>query len=451
MSGKSDLTLLATGGVDPRDICDGVKDLQKLVADTLFFRYQVKTLPRSFRPEQCVSPRHIRFPLDLVSGERLKRVTDHRNEIAILAGKQSCEIFTDEEGVLWIEFPRSTSVTVNALDYLSVIQPPGEGHAALGVDSFGNPVSINMLASDVVHVLTTGTSGSGKTINQRVMLASMALWTRPRTVNFLILDVKGGESFGVFGDAQSSLHLLHLAHPVIYEPPEMKRVLWWVVSEIERRQEARVRLPHLFVVTDELAEVLTVAGQDAHDAFKRILERGRSAGVHVMAATTRPGKESIGVLGGMFKFRITLSAVRATDAFMATNRAGSGASGLSMGGDMLIGDRSVRAQGFMISDSDIQILLNRWMKPEARRIDFQRSRGALPVPPVPKVGRPVAEPTDKEVDEVLFYYSKNGKLPSVSALTRGILGKGMGSERARKLLAEARVKIETGAIGEEAA
>lgn len=436
-SKHTSLGLLATGGVDPDDAYERVSALQRMVTDTLFREYKVRVLPRQFEPRECITPRYIRFPLDLAVGERLKSLTDRNEEIAILAGKSHCDIYTDEQGVIWCAFPRKKASTVNAYEYLVAMPPKPRGYAALGLDTKGQPIALDLLgSSEHPHLLTTGTSGAGKTVNQKVMLASMAYWTRPSYVNFIILDVKGGESFSVFGDASADERLIHMMHPVVYDPGEMRRVLWWVVKEIERRQRERMTLPHIVVITDELADVIRVAGQDAHDACKVILDRGRSANVHLMVATSRPDKDSIGKLGGLLKFRISFSTVRASDAFLTTNQSGSGAHHLGMGGDMLIGERGVRAQGFMISDHDVRKLLAPHFHATRRELTFEPVR--VPDPPTP--GRPVAEPKDEELELLRAYYAQHARWPTPSALSRGLLGKGMGVSRAHRLLDKARGK-----------
>ena len=57
-------------GVDLNLAYESVRNLQLLVVDVLRNDYNVRVLPRDFAPYQCVTPRYMRFPLELVSGER---------------------------------------------------------------------------------------------------------------------------------------------------------------------------------------------------------------------------------------------------------------------------------------------------------------------------------------------------------------------------------------------
>ena len=122
------------------------------------------------------------------------------------------------------------------------------------------------------------------------------------------------------------------------------------------RQQAGVRKPALILVIDEIADVLRVEPQ-LETLITRILERGRSAGVHIIAATNQTNKKRLGDLPGLFKFRVTLSQVRTQDAVSATTQSNSRANRLGMGGDMLVGEHGVHLQGFMVSDEQIAELL----------------------------------------------------------------------------------------------
>jgi len=91
------------------------------------------------------------------------------------------------------------------------------------------------------------------------------------------------------------------------------------------------------VAVDELAELLVTGGPEVGDLLQRLTQRGREAGVHVVAATQRP---SAALVGGMMKanfpVRLVGSVVSAEDARVAAGVSGTEAERLLGRGDFLL-------------------------------------------------------------------------------------------------------------------
>jgi len=66
----------------------------------------------------------------------------------------------------------------------------------------------------------------------------------------------------------------------------------------DRRDTAGHSLPRLVVAIDELADLLATGGKAVGDALTRLTQRGREAGIHVLAATQRPAAT---LVAGMVK------------------------------------------------------------------------------------------------------------------------------------------------------
>ncbi|UBH24293.1 cell division protein FtsK [Micrococcus porci] len=156
------------------------------------------------------------------------------------------------------------------------------------------------LAADGPHALIAGTTGSGKSDLLLSVLVGLAARHAPAEVSFVLLDFKGGASFGP---------LRRLPHTMSVETNHVGaaslRALQAIGAELRRREalfaEARVAdypafraahpdtaLPRLVVAVDEL-RVLVDEHPDANAVLQRLAATGRSLGFHLLLATQRPG------------------------------------------------------------------------------------------------------------------------------------------------------------------
>jgi S-DNA-T family DNA segregation ATPase FtsK/SpoIIIE len=223
---------------------------------------------------------------------------------------------------------------------------------------------------DVAHILVAGTTGSGKTALLRAMVLSLAYFNRPQTIDHRpqtidhrpqIIDhrpqtVVGGPSSVVFvlidpkGSAFRDLEgLPHLARPVIRDPAEAVEALGSLVRlmEVQSRQGYKDTrgeasplstspLSTCILVIDELADLLMVAGAEAERPLTRLLQRGREAGIHVIAATQKPTAAVIGSLvKANFPVRLVGKVTSPEDARVATGWKGTGAERLLGRGDFI--------------------------------------------------------------------------------------------------------------------
>lgn len=154
------------------------------------------------------------------------------------------------------------------------------------------------LADDGPHVLIAGTTGSGKSDLLLSLLVGLAAHHAPAELSFVLLDFKGGASFGPLAGLPHtmSLETNHVGAASL-------RALDAISAELRRREAlfaaagvpdypafraARTgeTLPRLVVAVDELRVLV-----DEHPAANAVLQRlaatGRSLGFHLMLATQR--------------------------------------------------------------------------------------------------------------------------------------------------------------------
>lgn len=427
---------------------------QARIVSVLRESYGLRVQPAQFWVQEALNPRYFRLPLLLAEGESLSAVEKRERELALEFGKRGCSVYPDKERV-WVQFEREEASVVRLASFLRAGGSPSQarpelGAAAIGLSFSGQPLSISVPRQP--HLLIVGASGSGKSVLQRVIITSAAFWHRPRELSLLLFDGKGGESFDVFGN-QGEKRLRHLIRPVVHEIPEMLALTTWLLELMERRQRAGKHEPLVWLVLDELADLITLGGASFHDALKRLLWRGRSAGIHVIAATAKADSKSLGQLPSFFKGRIVLSTVRPSDSFMAANAGGSRAERLAMGGDMLVGQNLEQVQGFFLDDEDVKSLLaNSFIDPGPAPTPAPytgaTSQEALlkkADPPRP-TGRPKRPIEEWEVQRVVEYLRDAGEKASKRYISRVLFksesGSGIGFERVEQLLTLAKEQLE---------
>lgn len=284
-----------------------------------------------------VTPRLVRFQLSTPLGVKVKKVAGLSEEIALSLGTAACRIYR-AGGQVQVEVPRAEGQMVHLMDLcqrLAARGPNGRATvppvtAVLGLDQDGVPLLLRLPSPNVAHALIAGTTGSGKTALARTVIASLALHNSQRSLQLLLVDPKG-RGFLPFAE------LPHLLVPVVTRVDEALPVLNRVVEEMERRDAEGRSEPRLVVAVDELADLVQVGGREMERSLTRLTQRGREAGIHLVACTQKP---TAAVIGGLvksnFPVRLVGSVASPEDAKVATGLAGTGAEQLLGQGDFLV-------------------------------------------------------------------------------------------------------------------
>ena len=132
-----------------------------------------------------------------------------------------------------------------------------------------------------------------------------------------------------------------------------------VVDEMERRDRQHISKPLLVVAIDELADLLQTGGKAADAALTRLAQRGREAGIHLIACTQKPSANLIGsAIKANFPVRLVGSVASRDEARHASGIAESGAETLEGKGDFLLIMRgeATRFQAAWVSEAELQQL-----------------------------------------------------------------------------------------------
>ena len=138
--------------------------------------------------------------------------------------------------------------------------------------------------------------------------------------------------------------------------------LRWLVGEMERRDHEEVKHPALVVAVDELADLLQTGGKAVGAMLTRLAQRGREAGIHLVACTQKPTAGIIG--GGMvanFPVRLVGSVASKDEARYATGVSESGAEKLEGKGDFLlvVKGECVRFQAAWLGPEGLETVLGK--------------------------------------------------------------------------------------------
>lgn len=315
-----------------------------------------------------VTPRWVRFQVLPAVGAKISKIKRLNEELAAALDAVDCRV-SRRGAAIDVEIPRDDPGSVRLLPLLNQLQ--GDGippvTATLGLSEDGSPLLIRLPSPDVAHILVSGTTGSGKTVLLKDIVLSLAMSNRPGSIQMVLIDPKGS-ALGAFGS------LPHLARPVIRDGDEVVEALQSLVRLMERRDgQEQDGLPpstvreaksnsRVVVVIDELADLMMTGGQDVQKPLTRLLQRGRGAGIHVVAATQKPTAAVLGsLLKANFPVRLVGKVGSATDARVASGWSGTGAERLQGRGDFVAvaEGRLMRFQAAYVSPDEIRRVVGR--------------------------------------------------------------------------------------------
>ncbi|MPY57832.1 type VII secretion protein EccCa [Streptomyces spongiae] len=198
----------------------------------------------------------------------------------------------------------------------------------IAVSADGRPVELDIKESAQggtgPHGMLIGATGSGKSELLRTLVLALALTNSSETLNFVLVDFKGGATFlGLDELPHTSAVITNLAdevalvarmqdalHGELIRRQELLRAAGNYTSALEYEKARQSGtplepLPSLFVVVDEFSELLS-AHRDFMELFIMIGRLGRSLGVHLLLASQRLDESRMHQLESHLSYRIGL-------------------------------------------------------------------------------------------------------------------------------------------------
>ncbi len=346
-----------------------------------------------------------RFELEPASGVRVNQISNLAKDLARSLSVLAVRVVEVIPGKPYVglEIPNQERELVSLREILESAayqQAESALTLALGKDISGVPVVADL--ARMPHLLVAGTTGSGKSVAINVMILSILFRQRPEDVRLIMIDPKMLELSVYEG-------IPHLLAPVVTDMKEAANALRWCVIEMDRRYRlmsalgvrnlagfnrkladaeadgdtipdplykpelafdlsapppALLRLPHVVVIVDELADLMMVVGKKVEELITRLAQKARAAGIHLILATQRP---SVDVITGLIKANIPTRI-----AFQVSARVDSRTILDQMGAESLVGQGDMlylppgtalprRVHGAFVGDNEVHKLVA-WLR-----------------------------------------------------------------------------------------
>lgn len=323
-------------------------------------------------------PSITRYELRPERGVKISRIAALADDIALALAATSVRIEAPIPGksAVGIEVPNATVSIVTVREILESMPQRGQIPPlwmALGKDITGRPIFGDL--ATMPHLLVAGATGSGKSVCLNCILASLLSSATPDQVQMLMIDPKRVELTVYNG-------IPHLIKDVITDPRLAAGALFEMTKEMDSRYErfakAGVRkieeynakfpdekLPYVVIVIDELADLMLIAPAKVETTIMRLAQLARATGIHLIVATQRPSVDVItGIIKANIPSRIAFAVSSQIDSRTILDMGG--AERLLGRGDMLYlpidAPKPVRAQGALISGSEVHRLVDFWAK-----------------------------------------------------------------------------------------
>ncbi|WP_232824657.1 DNA phosphorothioation-dependent restriction protein DptH [Algibacillus agarilyticus] len=256
-------------------------------------------------------PASILFRIELNPGTDPKRVFERSQalKLALKLGQEQEVGFGIDKGCVTIDVPKSQEQRyfVDQNDIWPHWQRPENAlEVPLGEDRFGDVIKLNFSSSNCPHLLIGGTTGSGKSEALNTILYGMVEHYSDAELKLMLIDPKGTE----LNDFESYPHLIGR---IGFDDEDALQLLTQAVEEMQSRYakfkavgvrslpdyNAKVskedRIPWWVLVLDEYADLTSDKDmkKDIEAELKRLAQKARAAGIHLIIATQKPSGDVI--------------------------------------------------------------------------------------------------------------------------------------------------------------
>lgn len=314
---------------------------------------------------------------------RVNRIVSLADDLALALAAPSVRIEAPVPGRAYvgIEVPNTVKAMVSMRGIMEsgVLQKGGKLPLALGRDTAGAPVVMDLARAP--HMLIAGATGSGKSVCINTIVMSLLMQYGPDQLKFIMVDPKMVELPSYNG-------IPHLIGKVITDVNQVMGALTWLLLQMEDRykifRELGVRnidayndlakqrkrgadalppLPYMVLIVDELADLMMTVADDIERQLCRLAQMARATGIHLILATQRPSADVVtGLIKANFPSRIAFAVTSQIDSRVILDTPG--AEQLLGRGDMLLmrsdSSKLGRVQGCFVADDEISQVVNFW-------------------------------------------------------------------------------------------
>ena len=308
---------------------DEIKNLPKECSKVI----EVSSTEAKMYDKDDISGKYIEFKMDNILEKDYKELAINLANIKLDIDSNNYSL---PEMLTFLEMFKVGKIEhLNVLERWKENDPTKTIETEVGVDTMGEPFKLDLHEKfHGPHGLVAGMTGSGKSEFIMTFILSLAVNYHPDEVAFILIDYKGG------GMANAFTKLPHLAGTITnLDGAAVKRSLISIQSELKRRQavfsqasketgisnidiykyqklyrEGKVREPlqHLFMISDEFAELKTQQPEFMEQLISAA-RIGRSLGVHLILATQKPAGVVDDQIWSNSKFRVCLKVQEKAD------------------------------------------------------------------------------------------------------------------------------------------
>ncbi|GAM62945.1 cell division protein ftsK [Vibrio ishigakensis] len=256
-------------------------------------------------------PASILFRVGLNLGDKPENVfaKSQSLKLALKLGQEQDIGFGIDRGCITIDVPKSQEqryfVDQNDI-WPNWKRPENALEVPLGEDRFGEVIKLNFSSSNCPHLLIGGTTGSGKSEALNTILYGMVEHYKADELKLMLIDPKGTE----LNDFERYPHLIGR---IGFDDEDALDLLKQAVEEMQSRYKkfkaqsvrslpdynAKVskedRIPWWVLVLDEYADLTSdkEMKKDIEAELKRLAQKARAAGIHLIIATQKPSGDVI--------------------------------------------------------------------------------------------------------------------------------------------------------------
>lgn len=270
-------------------------------------------------------------------------------------------------GMIGIHIPRKNFAKVSIRDLLKDLPGKSQLEFPIGIDITGNTRYSDLIS--MPHLLVAGHPGSGKSVFLNSFIISMLFQNSPAELKLQLIDPKGGLEFGAYED------LPYLYGNIVDDAETALDVLNGIVEEMENRyklfklekvkkiteyneQEGIDKKPFIIIVIDEFADLAEMSkGKGVMKVVRRLAQKGRAAGIHLVVATQKPTVEIIdGTIKSNLPARLSFRVATQSDSRVILDE--NGAEKLYEKGDCFLKEPNIselrRFQAAYVSNAEIE-------------------------------------------------------------------------------------------------
>jgi S-DNA-T family DNA segregation ATPase FtsK/SpoIIIE len=182
-----------------------------------------------------------------------------------------------------------------------------------GVDMFNKPVY--KCLTKAPHLLVAGATNSGKSVFLNATLITLILLKSPQELRLIMIDPKQVEltQYDGYKHVESLITDMDEAVPTLDNLVEEmeKRYSQFAKAKVKTisgyNNSSKQKMPYIICVVEEYAD-LQMVHPDVEEYVKRLGQKARASGIHLILVTQRPDKDVVsGVIKSNFPSRISFS------------------------------------------------------------------------------------------------------------------------------------------------